>query len=344
MSLTYAESGVDRVERDKAKKTFAGFEETYSMCKYGEPIKLPYNTIYPVEDKFNVKTCDTVGTKVLLSQLAEKHDTIGIDGIAMVVNDAIRCGAKPLALTNTIDVKKSTPKLLSELQKGLKQGAKESDCPMIGGETADAGELLNSSYNIMCDVIAEVEKNNVVDGKGIKPGDVVIGLRSSGVHSNGISLVRKALFKEWGGKYDAFEKLEHIGRELVFEILEPTKIYVKPVLHAIRDYNVKGAVHITGDAYLKFGKLFDYSPGIGFKFNNFKPQPIFELIQKQGVSWPEMFKTFNMGWGFALIVPKEDVDGTLQLLGDGAEVIGDVTDNGKIVVEYLGESMELDFE
>lgn len=343
MSLTYADSGVNRNERDKAKKGFVSFEETYELCKYGEPIKLAYNTLYPVGDKLNVKTCDGVGTKVMLAELADKHDTIGIDAIAMVANDAIRCGAEPLAITDILDVRESTPKLLNELKKGLIEGVQQSNCPLIGGETADVPELMHSLYHINCDCVAEVEKSNVVDGKGIVAGDAIVGLRSSGIHSNGISLVRKALFKKWGGAYEPREQPGELEQELVLEALEPTKIYVKPVLHAMRDFNVKAAAHITGDAYLKFRSLFDYSPGIGFEFNNFNPQPIFKLIQEQGVSWNEMFKTFNMGWGFALVVPKEEVAGVIQLLGEDAEQIGNVVEGEKITVEYADNKMEMKF-
>ena len=189
-----------------------------------------------------------------------------------------------------------------------------------------------------------MEAENVVDGRGIVGGDVVIGIRSSGLHSNGISLARRALFKEWGGRYNAFDKPDGIERELVYEALEPTEIYVKPVLRAIRGHTIKAAVHITGDAYLKFGKLFEYSHGIGFEFNNFKPQEIFKLIQREGVSWEEMFKTFNMGWGFALVVAEDDAEDVLQLFGGDAEPIGKaVGGKGKIAVEYGEKRMELDF-
>ncbi len=339
MSLTYAETGVDRETRDTAKKVWNVFEETYSLCKGGKPFKLAYNTLYPHHGKLNVKTCDGIGTKVMIAELAEKHDTIGIDAVAMVVNDAIRCGAEPLALTNVIDVKKSTPELLNELQKGLKKGSEEANCPMIGGETADVPELMQSLYHINCDCIAEVEQSNVVDGKNIAQGDVVIGMRSGGVMSNGISLVRRALFKEWGGTFDAHDQPNGFDQELVLEALEPTKIYVQPVLKAIQEYNVKAAVHITGDAYLKFGKLFPYSPGIGFKFDNFNPHEIFKLIQQQGVAWEEMFKTFNMGWGFAVVVPKEEADAVAQMLG--GQRIGEVTDSQAITINYKDKEMVL---
>lgn len=338
--VTYAAAGVDRSTRAEAKKAFDKFGGTYSLSKYGPPVRTPFNTLYPIEGKYHVKTCDGIGTKVLLAELAGKHDTIGVDAIAMVVNDAIRCGAEPLALTDVIDVSKSEPKLLAALQKGLDAGAREANCPIVGGETADVPELVRARYHINCDCVGEVERNNIVDGRGIVPGDKIVGIRSAGLHSNGISLARRVLFKEWGGKYDAHDAPGGIGRDLVLEALEPTRIYVKPVLHAMRDFDVKAAVHITGDAYLKFGRLFRYSPKIGFSFDYFKPQPIFDLIGKS-VAMPEMFKTFNMGWGFALVVPKGDADGVVQHFGDAA-VIGEATAKvGSIVVSHAGKRMVL---
>jgi phosphoribosylformylglycinamidine cyclo-ligase len=171
----------------------------------------------------------------------------------------------------------------------------------------------------------------------------VIGFRSSGIHSNGISLVRKVLFKKWGGKYEPHEIVDGFDKELVFEVLEPTKIYVKSLLKVAGKVKVKAAVHITGDAYLKFDRLRMFSKGIGFEFDNFKPQQIFALIQKTAselggvISDEEMFKTFNMGWGFAIIIDKKDRDEALDALERTrfeAEQIGRVTGSPGIKVFY----------
>ncbi len=330
MNLTYADTGVDRDTRETAKKVFEGFTSTYSLAKYGKPIKTPFNMVYKTRDGYQVKTCDGVGTKVLIAELAGKHDTIGIDAIAMVANDCVRCGAEPLAITDVIDIKKSEPGILNELQKGLNEGARQSNAPLIGGETADVPELMKTLYHINCDCVGEVEKGSIITGEKVRDGDAVVGMRSSGVHSNGISLVRRALFTEWGGKYDANE-----NRELLLQALEPTKIYVKPLLKAFNDFDVHAAVHITGDAYLKFLKL-----GVGFEFNNFKPHDIFAKIQEAGnVADEEMFRTFNMGWGFALVVDKSDADSVAQAVG--GEVIGKATDEKRSVVEHNGKRMVL---
>ncbi|MCD4740649.1 phosphoribosylformylglycinamidine cyclo-ligase [archaeon] len=331
MPLTYADTGVDRDLRKKAKMHWESLKSTYALSHYGNIIETPYNTLYPIQGKYQVKTCDGTGTKVLLAELAEKHDTIGIDAVAMVVNDCLRPGAKPIALTDIIDTKKSEPKLLEELQKGLNAGAFEAGCPLVGGETADVPELLNSLYHINCDCVGEVEKNKIITGKKVTPGDIVIGLRSSGVHSNGITLVRKALFKKWGGKYDSAYTPEELDKTILEEVLEPTRIYVNPILKVFENIDVHGAVHITGDAYLKFLKLG------GFEFDNFHPQPIFKIIKEAGqITDDEMFKVFNMGWGFALIVSREDKNQVLDSIPKeyGAEQIGKVITDKKIVIKY----------
>jgi phosphoribosylformylglycinamidine cyclo-ligase len=274
--VNYADTGVDRELRKEAKKRL-DFKSTFVHSKHGKIIETPFNMLYPISDSaYQVKTSDGIGTKVLIAELAEKHDTIGIDAVAMVVNDCIRCGARPIAITDTIDIRKSLPEILQEIQKGLNRGANEAECPIVGGETADVPDIMKALYHINCDCVGEVMKEKIITGKRIESGDVIIGIRSSGVHSNGISLLRRTLFKQWGGRYDAFENLDGFDNELVFEALEPTKIYVKPFLKLAKNIDVLGAVHITGDAYLKFGKI----TNLGFEFDNFKPQPIFDLINK----------------------------------------------------------------
>ncbi|MBU4369913.1 phosphoribosylformylglycinamidine cyclo-ligase [Patescibacteria group bacterium] len=341
---TYARAGVNRKLRNKAKRLLKDFELTYKLGKHKRIIKTPFNILYSISNgSYQVKTCDGVGTKVLLAELAGKHNTIGQDGIAMVVNDCIRCGAKPIAITDMIDIKKSEPKLLKEIQKGLISGAKEADCPLVGGETADVPELLNATYHINCDCVGEVRKQDVITGEKIKQGDIIIGFQSSGIHSNGLTLVRKVLFKKWGGKFNAFDIPKGFSKPLIYEALAPTKIYVKPFFKIAEKFNILGAVHITGDAYLKFKKL--NKNFLGFEFDNFKPQPIFNLIQEVGkISDQEMFRVFNMGWGFAIIVRKIDVNKILKLLKKQkvkAEIIGKVTGENKVIINYKNRKIIL---
>jgi len=340
---TYTQAGVNRKLRERAKKSLENFESTFRLSKYGKMIKTPFNILYSIgKDVYQVKTCDGVGTKVLLAQLVNKHDTIGIDAVAMVVNDCIRCGARPMAITDMIDIKKSELKLLKKIQKGLILGVRAADCPLVGGEIADVPELLNATYHINCDCIGEVKKQNMITGQKIKPGNVVIGFRSSGIHSNGLTLARKILFKKWGGKFNAFAKPKSLDRELIFECLKPTKIYVKPFLKVAEKSEILGAVNITGDAYLKFKKLMK---DFGFEFFHFKPQPIFDLIQKTGnITNQEMFKTFNMGWGFVIVVKKMDIDNILGLLKKEkvkAEIIGRVIKEKKIIINYQNKKIIL---
>lgn len=333
---TYAEAGVNRKIREKAKKSLKDFDSTFGLSQYGQIIKTPFNILYPIgKDIYQVKTSDGVGTKVLLAQLINKHDTIGIDAVAMVVNDCIRAGASPIAITDIIDIKKSEPELLKEIQKGLIKGVKEAGCPLVGGETADVPELLNAAYHVNCDCVGQVKKKDIITGQNLKLGNIIIGFRSSGVHSNGLTLVRKVLFKEWGGKFDAFYEPEGLNRPLILECLEPAKIYVKPFLKIAKKFEILGTVNITGDAYLKFKKLMR---NFGFEFFNFKPQPIFNLIQKTGkISLKEMFSVFNMGWGFAVIVKEGEVKDVLNFLRKEkvqAEVIGKVIGRKRIIINY----------
>ena len=348
--LTYAEAGVDRELRAKAKTALQTLKQTYKFSAYGEIIRLPYSNIFPIGDRYLDLVIEGVGTKVLLAQLANKYDTIGIDGVAHAVNDVIRSGAKPLAVADNIHAQVSDPILVKEWMKGVVKGAAEAECIVAGGEIGDVADIIKGlaegkGFDMVIACVGEVAKDKIIFGNTIKPKDVVVGFRSSGVHTNGISLVRKALFKQWGGEYGPYDVPEGFNRELVFEVLEPMKIYVKPLLKAAEQHEIKAAVHITGDAYLKFDRLMKFSKGIGFMFNNFKPQPIFKLIQKTGnITDEEMLKTFNMGWGFAIIVDRKELDDVLDCLEQSrteAEQIGHVTDTGKIVAIYENQKIAL---
>ena len=347
--FTYADAGVDRELRTESKKSLKILGGTYRLSRYGEVVQLPYGNIFPFgENCYLDLVIEGVGTKVLVAQLAKKYDTIGIDGVAMAVNDVIRSGARPLAVADNIHAQVSDPDLVREWMKGIAKGATEAECIVPSGEIGDVAELIRGltegkGFDMVVSSIGKVSKENIISGRNIKPDDVIIGLRSSGIHSNGVSLARKILFKQWSGKYDAHNVPEGLDREIIHEVLKPTKIYVKPVLRLAREVKVKAAVHITGEGYLKFNRLTQFSKGIGFEFNNFKPQPIFELIQKTAselggtITDEEMFKTFNMGWGFALIVDRADRDKAVDVLektGMPAKEIGYVTDTKGIKILY----------
>ncbi len=356
-NYTYTDAGVNRAQRHESKKALATLKETYRHIGFGGIMHLPYSNIFPVGDGTYLDfEIEGVGTKVLLAELAGKHDTIGVDAVAMVVNDVIRSGAKPLALADNIHATASEPKLVNAWLKGIIAGAEESECPVVNGETGDVAEIIkgvnpNSGFDMVVSSVGKVEKPDIITGQGIKPGDPIIGLASSGVHSNGITLVRKILFKQWGGKYETTDIPEGLTREVVLEALEPTKIYVKPLLKLAREVKIKGAVHITGDAYTKFNNLANFSPGIGFSFDNFKPQPIFGLIQRTAaelgytITDEEMFRTFNMGWGFGIIVDRSEIDKAMNVLQQDSvnpERIGKVTDKERVVeVEYQNKHLIL---
>jgi phosphoribosylformylglycinamidine cyclo-ligase len=232
--------------------------------------------------------------------------------------------------------------------KGIVKGAAEAESPVPSGEIGDVAELINGltrgkGFDIVVASVGEVSHEKVIRGRDIRPGDSIIGLRSSGLHSNGISLARKILFKQWGGRYEPYDVPDGLDKEVIYDVLEPTKIYVKPLLNAAEEVELKAAVHVTGDAYLKFGNLAKFSKGVGFEFDNFKPQPIFELIQKTAsqlggvISDEEMFKTFNMGWGFAVVTDKTDREKTIESFeksGVRTEQIGRVTCSTGIKVLY----------
>ncbi len=352
--VTYAQAGVDRERRARSKNALKALKKTYKFSSYGKVLQLPYGNVFPIGDRYLDLAIEGVGTKVLLAQLANKYDTIGIDGVAMAVNDVIRSGAKPLAIVDNIHAHVSNPFLVKEWMKGIIKGAVESQCIVAGGEIGDVAEIIrgfkeSEGFDMIISCIGEVGKNHIILGNDVKPEDVVIGLRSSGLHSNGVTLARKVLLKEWGGKFDPYDTPEGLGRELIHEVLEPTKIYAKALQMVVKNHKIKGAVHITGDAYLKFDRLTKFSKGIGFELSNFKPQPIFELIQSTarplgGITNREMLKTFNMGWGFAIVVAEKGQDDVLDILEKSkveSELIGKVTSGRKIVAVYKGKKILL---
>jgi phosphoribosylformylglycinamidine cyclo-ligase len=354
--FTYTDAGVDREQRTESKKALKILEQTYQHSHHGQVMQLPYGNIFPLnENTYLDLVIEGVGTKVLLAQLAKRYDTIGIDAVAMAVNDVIRSGATPLAISDNIHAQASDPSLVKDWLRGVAEGAKRADCPVTSGEIGDVAEVIKgiaegAGFDMVIASVGQVVKEKIITGKNIKPGDPIIGLRSSGLHSNGITLARKILFKHWGGKHDPHARIPGLDKELVLEALEPTKIYVKPFLRTAAEATVKAAVHITGDAYLKFNNLTRFSPGIGFEFTNFKPQPIFHLIQEAAkelgltITDEEMFRTFNMGWGFAIIVDKKGTDKALSILEKEdakPEQIGKVTNKQKIAIQHNGKQITL---
>jgi phosphoribosylformylglycinamidine cyclo-ligase len=353
-NFTYTDAGVNREQRAESKKALKKLQETYKHSHYGPVMRLPYGNIFPInKNTYLDLVIEGVGTKVLVAQLAEKYDTVGVDAVAMAVNDVIRSGATPLAIADNIHAQASDPALVRDWLEGIVKGAAEAGCPVTGGEIGDVAEIIKGTaegkgFDMIVAAIGQVAKPKIITGKNIKPDDPIIGLRSSGLHSNGITFARKILLKQWGGKHELHDKPDALGRELISEMLEPTRIYVKPILKAAETARIKAAVHITGDGYLKFNNLTRFSQGIGFEFNNFKPQPIFSLIQKTAlelgytITDEEMFRTFNMGWGFAVIIDKTDKENVMNALekaGAQPELIGKVTNTQKIEIHHKNKKI-----
>ena len=275
-----------------------------------------------------VSGTDGVGTKLKIAFLMDKHDTVGIDCVAMCVNDIICCGAKPLFFLDYIACGKNVPERIADIVKGVCEGCVQSDAALIGGETAEMpGFYPEDEYDLAGYCTGVVDKEKIIDNSKMAEGDVVIALPSSGVHSNGFSLVRKVLDVE---NADIKTPLDELGGKSIGEtLLTPTKIYVKPVLALLEKVKVKGISHITG------GGFYENIPrsipdGLGAKIdkNAVRVLPIFKLIaQRGGISEHDMFNTFNMGVGMSIVVAKEDADTALEILranGEDAYVIGEI--------------------
>ena len=285
-----------------------------------------------------VSGTDGVGTKLKLAFLMDKHDTVGIDCVAMCVNDVICCGAKPLFFLDYIACGKNYPEKIAAIVGGVAEGCVQSGCELIGGETAEMpGFYPIDEYDLAGFTVGAVDKSKVINNKTMKAGDCVIAIPSSGVHSNGFSLVRKVFDVENCDLKSPNEKLG--GKSLGETLLTPTKIYVKPMLALMEEITVKGISHITG------GGFYENIPrsipdGLGAKIDRSKVRvlPIFELIKEVGrISERDMFNTFNMGVGMSVVVSKEDAERAIEILkanGEDAYPIGEIVESDdKIILE-----------
>ena len=285
-----------------------------------------------------VSGTDGVGTKLKLAFLMDKHDTVGIDCVAMCVNDVICCGAKPLFFLDYIACGKNYPEKIAAIVGGVAEGCVQSGCELIGGETAEMpGFYPVDEYDLAGFTVGAVDRSKVINNKTMKAGDVVIAIPSSGVHSNGFSLVRKVFDVE---NCDLKTPVEALGGKSLGEtLLTPTKIYVKPMLALMSEVTVKGVSHITG------GGFYENIPrsipdGLGARIDKsaVKVLPIFKLIQeKGGITERDMFNTFNMGVGMSVVVAKEDAERSLEILranGEDAYLIGEIVESEeKIILE-----------
>lgn len=283
-----------------------------------------------------VSGTDGVGTKLRIAQLLDRHDTIGIDCVAMCVNDIICCGAKPLFFLDYIAIGKNIPEKVAQIVSGVAEGCVQSGCALIGGETAEhPGVMVPDDYDIAGFAVGVVDKPKIIDSTKVAEGDALIGLTSSGVHSNGFSLVRKVFDIENADLTSPMDELN--GKSLGEVLLAPTKIYVKAI-QALLDggIDLHGASHITGGGFFEnIPRMLSEGLGVQIFPNAIPKQPIFDLIQKRGtISDHDMYNTFNMGLGMVLAVPADQAERTLELLATVGEQ--DATCVGFVTKDHRG--------
>ncbi|MCR5767585.1 MAG: phosphoribosylformylglycinamidine cyclo-ligase [Lachnospiraceae bacterium] len=338
-SASYAAAGVN-IE--------AGYEGVRLMKKHVERTVIPgvvsgiggfgglfAPDISSMTEPVLVSGTDGVGTKQRIAQLAGIHNTVGIDCVAMCVNDIICCGAKPIFFLDYIAIGKNDPVKVASLVEGVAEGCAQAGCALIGGETAEhPGTMQPDDYDLAGFSVGIVDKKNIIDNTKMKKGDAVIALASSGIHSNGFSLVRKVFDIE---NADLDEQIDELGTTLGKALLSPTKIYVKPVLELLKTVNVKGISHITGGGfYENIPRSIPDGLTAVIDKSAIKTPAVFGLLQKKGdIPERDMFNTFNMGVGMSIVVPKESADTAVSILktnGEDAYIIGEITEGTDKIV------------
>lgn len=288
-----------------------------------------------MEEPILVSGTDGVGTKLKLAFLMDKHDTIGQDCVAMCVNDVICTGASPMFFLDYMALGKNIPEKVATIVTGVAEGCKKANCSLVGGETAEMpGFYPEDEYDLAGFCVGVVDKKKIIDSKTIEIGDKVIGLASSGVHSNGFSLVRKVFDVN---KENLKEYVEELGKTVGEALLEPTRIYVKPILKLIEEVKVKGISHITGGGfYENMPRMLREGVALKIDKNSYKVPPLFKLIQERGnIPERDMYNTFNMGIGMCVIVPENEVEKAINLLkesGEEAYLIGEVVPGNKEII------------
>jgi len=316
--MSYAKAGVDSRHIREAHKLLARrLESTFQnrKGKLGRPL-FPIGHYAGLVDLGGGKVLslhtDSVGTKVLVAQMMNRFDTIGIDCVAMCANDLICTGAEPISFLDYIAMNKPDRAIVEDVAIGLVKGAKEAGMAIVGGETAIVPELLaeNGGFDLVGMAAGICGKRDLILGDRVKDGDCLVGVASSGIHSNGLSLARRILFK----KYRLNDSPEGLNRKLGEELLEPTRIYVKPAVELMRRKSISALAHITGGgAFLKLGRVLGH---FGADLDELpEPPGIFKLIQKVGrVTEGEMYRTFNMGVGFVIACLDDEVERTIRIL------------------------------
>ena len=339
-SESYKDAGVDitagyksvELMKKHIRRTFA-FGKTDSIGGFGGLFELDLEGI---KEPVLVSGTDGVGTKLKMAFLTDKHDTVGIDCVAMCVNDIICAGAKPLYFLDYIAVGKNYPEKIAQIVSGVAEGCVQSECALIGGETAEMpGFYAEDEYDMAGFAVGVVDKSKILNKKDVSAGDVIIGLASSGIHSNGYSLVRKIFDVE---NIDLNKKMPELDNKSLGEVLiEPTKIYVKPILSLLNKVKVKSIANITGGGfYENIPRALPDTLTAKIKKENVPVLPIFKLMQSFGnIDERDMYNTFNMGIGMVVIVSKEDEEEAkkvLEELGEKAYTLGEVIEGNDGVI------------
>lgn len=343
MAEQYKEAGVNleagyesvrRIQSHVARTKVKGAID--SLGAFGGMFDL---SVYNLKEPVLVSGTDGVGTKLMLAFEMDKHDTIGIDAVAMCVNDVLVQGAKPIYFLDYIAVGQNKPEVIEQIVKGVADGCVQSECALIGGETAEMPDMYDvDHYDLAGFCVGVVDKSKLKDSRNLKVGDVLIGLPSTGVHSNGFSLVRKVLFKD--NHLDAHATYEELDGQVLGDVLlTPTKIYVKAVSSLFDQVDIHAMSHITGGGfYENVPRMLKEGMGVRIDTKAFPRPKIFDFIQQKGkIENQEMYNVFNMGIGFVMAVDSTDVQkvqDALQAIGETSYVIGEVTDSGEVDVQW----------
>ena len=342
-NLTYKDAGVDTKEGGRAvelmkehvKRTFTDNVLT-GLGSFGS---LYSPDLKGIEDPVLVAGTDGVGTKLKIAFMLDKHDTVGRDCVAMCVNDIVCQGASPMFFLDYIATGRVKAEKIADIVKGIADGCILGDCSLVGGETAEMPSFYgDNEYDMAGFAVGLVDKKKIIDGSKVSEGDVIIGLPSSGIHSNGYSLVRKIFFDK--ENMDVHDYVDELGRTLGEALLEPTRIYVKPAKAVFSKYDVHGVVHITGGGfYENIPRIIPDGLCAEIVKGTWEILPVFDYIQeKGGIETKEMFSTFTMGIGMMFVVDQNDVPGVMSVLAESGEFPSVI---GKIVKSDKGQAVNI---
>jgi phosphoribosylformylglycinamidine cyclo-ligase len=324
--ITYKQAGVD-IE--------AGYEVVRRIKKMAKGIGL-FGGLYPLGKQYLVGATDGVGTKLKLAFMLNKHHTIGIDLVAMNVDDVAAMGAKPLFFLDYIGLQKVEPNLVEKIVKGMVEGCKIAGVELVGGETAELSDMYQKGeYDLAGFAVGIVDKDKVIDGSKVREGDVIIGLASSGLHSNGYTLARKVIFEQ--AQLRPKDKLDDFDRSIGEELLTPTRIYTPLILDLIKKFKIKAISHITGGGIPEnLGRVIPARKQAVIELNSWPIPRLFRLIQRLGdVDHEEMYSTFNMGIGLILVIEAKEKDRLFKYLSKKKETayqIGEIAKGNREVI------------